>query len=167
MTFELRPLSADAIPAALEKAHRYRLLNEPLEAESICRDILEIDSGNQDALVTLLLALTDQFDEHPSGAVERAREVLARLADDYVRTYHAGIIAERRAKAIIKRGGPRSRHSAYEWLRQAMDHYDKAAAIRPHGNDDAILRWNTCVRTLRRRPDLAPDLQEAPPQWLE
>ena len=39
--FELERISIDAVPAALEKAERYRLLNEPLMAESICLDVLE------------------------------------------------------------------------------------------------------------------------------
>jgi hypothetical protein len=37
---------------------------------------------------------------------------------------------------------------AYEFLREAMDHYQNAEAIRPAGNDDAILRWNTCARMI-------------------
>ena len=53
---ELKSLHKDAIPAALEKAERYRLLNEPGEAESICLDILHVDPENQQAIVTLLLA---------------------------------------------------------------------------------------------------------------
>ena len=52
---ELKPISTAAVPAALEKALRYRLLNEPAEAESICRDVLLADPGNQEALVTLVL----------------------------------------------------------------------------------------------------------------
>ena len=59
--FQLKPLSPEAVPAAIEKAMRYRLLNEPAEAESICLDVLEIDSTNQRALVILLLSITDQF----------------------------------------------------------------------------------------------------------
>ncbi len=165
--FELKPLSRDAIPAALEKAHRYRLLNEPVEAESICRDILEVDPHSQDALVTLVLALSDQFDEHLAAAAAEAKQVLARIRDEYTRIYHAGILCERRAKAHLKRGGPRAGHIAYEWLREAMDHFQQAAALRPAGNDDAILRWNTCVRTLRSKPELAPDLQETVQHWLE
>jgi hypothetical protein len=165
--FELKPLSREAIPAALEKAHRYRLLNEPVEAESICRDILDVDADNQEALTTLVLALSDQFEEHLGAAAAEAKSVLARLRDDYSRAYHAGILCERRAKAHLKRGGPRAGHIAYEWLREAMDHYHRAAALRPPGNDDAILRWNTCVRTLRGNPKLAPDLQETPHPWLE
>lgn len=162
--FQLKPLSKEAVPAALEKAHRYRLLNEPLEAESICRDVLEVDSENQDALVTLLLALTDQFDDHPGSAVA---EVLARIRDDYSRTYHRGIVSERRAKAHLKRGGARAGHDAYEWLREAMELYEEAAAIRPAGNDDTILRWNACARILMGNPHLVPAQEETFQTWLE
>ena len=61
MQFDLKPISAAGIGEALEKAERYRLLNEPSLAESICLDVLRIDPENQHALVMLLLALTDQF----------------------------------------------------------------------------------------------------------
>ena len=165
--FELKPLSRDAIPAALEKAHRYRLLNEPSEAESICRDILAVDPENQDALVTLFLALTDQFDDRLTAAVEQARDVLPRLRDEYSRLYYGGILCERRAKAHLKRGGPVAGHSAYEFLLQAMDHFEKAAAVRPPANDAAILRWNACARMLMQHPDLAPEAEGAFQPWLE
>lgn len=164
--FELKPLSREAVPAALEKAYRYRLLNEPMEAESICRDVLEVDPGNQEAAVTLLLAMTDQFDERP-GCFEQARELLSRIQDDYTRTYHSGIVCERKAKAQFRRGGPRAGHNAYEWFRQAMEHFEKAAAIRPGGNDDAILRWNTCARILMNHSEIVPDSEEAHRSWLE
>jgi len=165
--FELKPLSREAIPAALEKAHRYRLLNEPLEAESICRDILEIDPDNQDAMVILLLALTDQFEERPNPCLEQAREVLSRIRDEYSRTYHAGIVCERRAKTQLKRGGAHAGHIAYDWFKEAMEHYEEAAAIRPLGNDDAILRWNTCARILMAHRELIPAPEETFRQWLE
>ena len=165
--FQLKPLSQEAVPAALEKAHRYRLLNEPLEAESICRDVLQVDPENQDALVTLLLALTDQFDDHPGSTMPEVREVLARIRDDYSRTYHRGIVSERRAKAHLKRGGARAGHDAYEWFREAMDLYEEAAALRPAGNDDAILRWNACARTLMGNPHLVPAQEETFQTWLE
>ncbi len=164
--FELKPLSREAVPAALEKAYRYRLLNEPMEAESICRDILEVDPDNQEAAVTLLLAMTDQFEERPA-CVEQARELLSRIQDDYTRTYHGGIVCERKAKAYLRRGGPRAGHNAYEWFRQAMEHFDQAAGMRPAGNDDAILRWNTCARILMNHPELTPDMEEAHRSWLE
>lgn len=165
--FELKSLSKEAVPSALEKAHRYRLLNEPVEAESICRDVLEVDPENQDALVTLLLALTDQFDDRPGSTIEPAREVLSRIGDEYSRTYHHGILCERRAKAHYKRGGPRAGHDAYEWFREAMELYEKAAGIRPSGNDEAILRWNTCARILMGDPHLVPQKEETFQTWLE
>ena len=37
-----------------------------------------------------------------------------------------------------------------EGFREAMDWYEKAADKRPHGIDDPILRWNSCLRTIRR-----------------
>lgn len=165
--FDLKPLSRDAIPAALEKAHRYRLLNEPAEAESICRDVLDVEPENQDALVSLFLALTDQFDDRLVSVIEPAREVLSRIHDEYTRVYHTGILCERRAKAHLKRGGPRSGHSAYNWFRQAMEHFERAAAIRPPANDDAILRWNTCARVLMGNPQLMPEPDEVVHTWLE
>ena len=60
---ELKSLHKDAIPGALAKAERYRLLHEPWQSESICQDVLRIDPENEQALVTLILALTDQFDK--------------------------------------------------------------------------------------------------------
>src|SRR5437868_12118834 len=96
---ELKSLHTDAIPAALEKALRYRLLNEPLEAESICLDILHVDPENQETIVTLLLARTDLFTEEYTTAYERAKAVLPRLATDYDRAYYEGMIHERWAKA--------------------------------------------------------------------
>src|SRR5213594_4306714 len=148
--FELKPLTQEAIPKALEKAERYRLLKEPAQAESICLDVLQIDPANQKALVMLLLALTDQFEQGMAGTVTQAREVLTRLTDEYARLYYAGIIAERRAGARLQHGGRGSEFVAFEWLREAMTWYEKAEAIRPAGNDDALLRWNTCARILTR-----------------
>jgi tetratricopeptide (TPR) repeat protein len=165
--FELKRLSRDAVPAALEKAERYRLLNEPLEAESICRDVLDVDPENQEALVMLLLALTDQFDDRLGDAVGSAREALSRLRDDYSRSYYSGILCERQAKAHFRRGGPHAGRSAYGWFREAMEHYEKAIEVRPPHNDDAILRWNTCARVLMANPKLAPEQEEAFHTWLE
>ena len=154
--FELKSLSEDGVPAALAKAERYRLLNEPHQAESICLDVLEIEPENQQALITLLLALTDQFGENLAAHVGPAREVLPRLHDEYNRAYYAGIICERRAKAHLQHGGLGSRVPAYEWFQEAMAWYERAETVRPPGNDDAILRWNTCARVLNRHPELTP-----------
>ena len=164
--FELKPLSKDAIPKALEKADRYRLLNEPAEAESICMDILEAEPDNQRALVVLILALTDQFDrvDFSVGHTE-FRDLLPRLRDDYERAYFSGLISERRAKASLRRQMHSS--AAYEWFREAMSWYEKAEAIRPPGNDDAVLRWNTCARILMHNTHLQPREEETAEPYLE
>jgi hypothetical protein len=146
--FELKPLSKDAIPGALEKAMRYRLLNEPGEAESIAEDVLRSDPENQQALVILLLAITDRFGKGYAIGVTQAQEILPRLHDPYDRAYYAGIIFERRAKAQLYRGGPGCGFGAYELLREAMTWYEKAEGLRPIGNDDALLRWNACARII-------------------
>ncbi|HEY3052651.1 MAG TPA: hypothetical protein VGK04_04605 [Thermoanaerobaculia bacterium] len=99
--FELKPLSKDAISKALERADRYRLLNEAAEA-SICLDILATDPDNQRALVTLILALSDQFGQKRFAVGEhRCEEFLDRLRDDYDRAYDTGIVCERRGKAAF------------------------------------------------------------------
>ena len=146
----LKPITREGIAAALQKAERYRLLNDSSAAESICLDVLEIEPGNQHALVTLLLAITDQFGDELSEGVRRAREVLPRLSDEYKRTYYAGIICERRGRAQLHRSALGSAEVAADWFHEAMRWYEKAEAIRPAGNDEAILRWNTCVRLLGR-----------------
>jgi hypothetical protein len=162
---ELKPLNPQSIGRCLERAERYRLLNEPVEAESICLDVLEAEANNPKALVMLLLSLTDQFDEGEPGVVARAQDVARQLPDEYERAYYAGIVAERRAKAQLRRGGPGSSYAAYASLRDALALFEKAEAVRPAGNDDAILRYNTCVRILERHPDLteAPHEEREPP----
>jgi tetratricopeptide (TPR) repeat protein len=164
--FELKPLSREAIPRALEKAERYRLLNEPGQAESICLDMLRIDPDNQQALVMLLLALTDQF-EGPAAEVKQAQEVLRRLKGEYERAYYGGIVYERRAKAVLHHGALRSRYAAHDLFREAMTCYERAEAIRPPGNDDAVLRWNTCARVLMSHPELESTPEERVEQPLE
>src|SRR2546426_10509229 len=131
--FDLKPLSREGIPRALEKAERYRLLNEPGEAESICLDILESDPENQQALAMLLLALTDRFGKGYGVSVTQAKELLPRLKDEYDRAYYAGVICERRAKAQLQPGGPGV--FSFEWLRGAVGWYVKGAGIPPPWKD--------------------------------
>ena len=158
--FELKTLSADAIPRSLERAERYRLLNEPAEAESICLDVLAVDTDNQHALVTLLLARTDHFGERLGAAVRRAEEVIPRLHDAYARAYYTGIVCERHAKARLANGGPGSEFAAHDQFLAAMHWFEKAEALAPPGNDDATLRWNTCARIMNGNPHLQPAPQE-------
>ena len=109
---ELKSLHKEAIPAALEKAMRYRLLNEPAEAESICLDVLKADPENQEAIVTLLLALTDRFEKGYGVSDTQAKELLSRITSEYERAYYAGIFNERRAKAKLRQGTPDCRFQA-------------------------------------------------------
>jgi hypothetical protein len=156
MDIKLKSISTEAIPAALDKAMQYRLLHEPEEAESVCLDILEIEPDNQQALIIMLLALTDQFGSELNPAFGNAQELLSRFCDGYCKSYYSGIIFERRAKAHLSPGGPGSGALAYNWFRQAMEAYEEALEIRPAGNDEAILRWNTCARILMNHPELKP-----------
>ncbi|HEY2573231.1 MAG TPA: hypothetical protein VGH65_04150, partial [Verrucomicrobiaceae bacterium] len=144
MTFEIKPLSREAVPAALEKAMRYRLLNEPGEAESICHDILGADPDNQEALVMLLLAITDRYGRGYGVGAMQAQEVLVRLRNPYEKAYYAGIVHERRAKAKLLKANPGSGFEAYEYLCEAMICFEQAEKIRPPGNDDSLLHWNAC-----------------------
>ncbi len=164
--FELKPLSKESIPKALEKADRYRLLNEPAEAESICLDILAADPDNQRALVVMILAVSDQLDHEGFVVGEhQTNELFMRLHDDYERAYYTGVLCERRGKAT--RGRPIPESVAYEWFREAMSWYEKAETIRPPGNDDAILRWNTCARIVAHNRGLQPSHEERVEPYLE
>ena len=160
---ELKSLSEDAIPAALEKAERYRWLNEPAEAESICLDILATDPENQSALITLLLALSDRFSKGYGVSDTRANQLLGRITGEYERAYYAGILAERRAKAKLGQGHPGAGHHAYEELCEAMRQFEKAEKIRPPGNDDALLRWNTCARLMAKNKLVAREEDRSEP----
>lgn len=155
---EPKPISKEAVSGALEKAERYRLLNEPWEAESICRDVLRADPDNQGAIITMLLALTDQFGRRPETGVNQARELLPRLSREYDRAYYAGVIAERWAKAGLRQGLPGN--VVYDWLREAMARYEEAEGIHPAENEDAVLRWNACARFIRRHVELKPRDEE-------
>ena len=160
MTFELKTLSPEAVPRALAKAERYRLLNEPGEAESICLDALQVDPDNQELLAMLLLALTDQFDEDATTTVAEAVACAERIRSDYDRAYYTGIIWERQAKARLRRASPAVFPHVYGWLREAMVWYERAESSRPAGNDDALLRWNACARLIMRDRRLVPAPEE-------
>jgi hypothetical protein len=159
---QLKPITREGIPGALQKAERYRLLNDSSAAESICLDVLEIDAGNQDALVSLLLAITDQFIEEIGDGAHRARAILPRLSDEYDRAYYAGIIHERRGRAQLHHRAFGSSDIAADAFHAAMKCYEEAEGMRPAGNDEAILRWNTCARMLARH-ERAPVFAEYEP----
>lgn len=154
---ELKPLNPELIPKALEKAERYRLLNEPAESESICRDILVADPDNQRALVWLLLSIADQIAFGRRGAAQEARGILPRLESEFERNYYAGVIAEREGKARLRSGLPRSGFHAHALIQRAMRHFEEADGLSAMDNDDAILRYNSCVRMLESHPELRPE----------
>jgi hypothetical protein len=147
MEYKLKHISTSGIAEAVSKAELYRSLNEPEEAESICRDILSVEPQHQLALRLLGLALTDQFTSGASDRFRETEEIFQQLADPYERLYYTGILYERRAKAQLKTGyAPRS---VFTFFELALQCFADAEKIRPAGNDDAILRWNRCVRLLR------------------
>ncbi len=146
--FKLKSLHKEAVGAALEKAKHYRLLNEPGAAQSICLDILQVEPDNQDALVTIVLAMSDRFGKDYAIGDSQIKSYLEQLSDEYLRSYYTGIVYERRAKAVLRRATPGSESTAFELFVQAMNWFEKAEAIRPPGNDDAILRWNGSARII-------------------
>jgi len=143
-------------------------LNEPEESESICRDILAVDPNQQLALRLLGLAMTDQFTGGLSDRYREVEENFGKLADRYERFYYTGLYYERRAKAQLR--GGQSPHVVFPLFERALQCFGDAEKIRPAGNDDAILRWNRCVRLLQT-PSLvweeqlaSYDAEDAPPR---
>jgi tetratricopeptide (TPR) repeat protein len=167
MKYELKRISTAGITEAIAKAQLYRGLNEPEEAESICRDILAIEPQHQLALRLLGLALTDQFTGVSSDRDREAERSFQQLTDPYERLYYTGIAYERRAKAQLRAGQPP--YTVLPLFEQAMKLFGEAGTIRPAGNDDTILRWNRCVRLLQTtsyvwEQELAPfEKQDTPP----
>ena len=149
MELKLKSISGEGIPEAISKVELYRNLNEPGEAESICRDILAIEPGNQTALRLLGLAITDQFKGIATDRYAEAETAFRSLTDQYGRLYFLGILHERKAKAQLNAG--RMAHTVFPDFEEAMRYFEEAEAIRPPNNDDAILRWNRCLRILQSR----------------
>lgn len=146
--FKLKPLSKDAVEAALTKADHYRLLNQPRLAESICQDVLAVDAENQKAKIVLLLSLTDQFGASMSSRGVLAQQLANSLKDEFSKVYYLGIIHERLGNVALDSATHGSDWDAYEWYLEAMDFFERAEKVSPSGNNDAILRWNTCARTI-------------------
>ena len=153
MELKLKSISQAGINAAIAKAERYRYLNEPEEAESICRDILSVDPSHQLAQRILGLAITDQFTGGVKDRFAEAAAICNALADPYSRSYYTGILHERHAKAQLRAGRPAQ--AVVAEIEEAMHCFRKAEQIRPAENDESILRWNRCVRLLQTIPQPA------------
>lgn len=165
---ELKTLTRGAIPSALEMARQYRSIGEPDEAESICHDILAVDPENQDALITLILSLTDRFsDDGVADAFEKARETVNRLSDQYCKSYYSGIVFERRAKHHFRNGSPGSGRLAYDWYVKALFAFNDALSSCDPNNQDAALRWNACARFINGHPHLKPQDKSEPDMLLD
>ncbi len=168
MDAELKAISRAGIAEAIAKAELYRYLNEPEEAESICRDILAVDSGHQLAKRLLGLSITDQFTGYAGDRYAEVEEIFHSLKDAYERAYYSGLLHERRAKVQLRSGY--SAHILLPLVEEAMKCFAEAEKIRQPGNDDSILRWNRCVRLLQSQPDfrverdaLPHDAEDSPP----
>jgi tetratricopeptide (TPR) repeat protein len=151
MPHQLKSISKAGIPEAIAKAELYRYLNEPEEAESICRDILAVDADHQLARRMLGLAITDQFTGAAADRYAEVQSTFQSLRDPYERNYYTGLLLERRAKAQLHSGC--SAHILLPLIEEALRNFAEAEKIRPAGNDDSILRWNRCVRLLESRPE--------------
>src|SRR5882762_3525836 len=150
MEFKLKTISKAGIPEAISKAELYRSLNEPEEAESICRDILAVEPDHRLALRMLGLAITDQFCGDVSDRSSEVENLFEKLVDRYERLYYTGLLHERRAKAQMRVG--RSPRTLAPLFSEAMRCFAEAETIRPPNNDDAVLRWNRCARLLQSHP---------------
>lgn len=150
MEFNLKTITKDGIAEAISKAELYRFLNEPEESESICHDILAADPENQTALRILGLAITDEFTGESSDRYSEAERTFLRLTDAYEKQYCMGLLCERQGKAQMRAGRPPD--AVTGMFQEAMRHFEAAEKIHPPRNDDAILRWNRCVRLLEKFP---------------
>ena len=148
MDLKLKTISKDGIEEAFSKVELYRYLNEPEEAESICYDILAADPENQIAQRLLGLTITDQFEGQTSDRYSEAEKMFQNLSDPYERLYYLGLLQERRAKAQMRAGRPAQ--MLIGSFQEAMRCFEEAEKIRPPRNDDAVLRWNRCVRLLEK-----------------
>jgi tetratricopeptide (TPR) repeat protein len=157
MEFKLKIISKAGIPEAVSKAELYRSLNEPEEAESICRDILAVEPEHQLAVRLLGLAITDQFCGDASDRCAEAERLFQKLDEPYERLYYTGLLQERRAKAQMRVG--RTPHTLAPLFAEAMRCFAEAEVIRPTGNDDSILRWNRCARLLQSHPGFGDEME--------
>jgi len=163
---ELKKITTKSIPHALKKAERYQLIEDPGQAESICLDILEVDPGNHEARIMLILALSDQL-KYRMEAFPEAKTLIADLEDPYERAYYTGVLRERRARVHYRSGATGSYFVAYEWFTRALQAYAEAEALRPEDNEDVLFRWNAVARTLNRSKSLQPAPHDPTPLQME
>ena len=151
MGWNLKRLADKNLGAAIALAKHYRDLNQPEEAESICRDVLEVAPKDVDALRTLGLALTDRFSSEWMSLFEDACAAFEQLPSEYERIYYVGIAWERFAKAQLEAGRA---HNAIHAFEEAMARFEAAATHATKDDPAPILHYNRCVRALTTHPEL-------------
>ena len=158
--FELKKISPQYISNALMKAEKYRYMNHPKTSESICRDVLEIKPEHQEAIILLIISISEQFADRKkySASLRNAQEWLPLIEDEYKKIYLSGLILERWAKANIH---ILAGADLYEFFQEAMDFYAKAEKIRPVEDESCILHWNLCIRLMELNPHIKPRQDES------
>ena len=156
MGWELKRLADKNLGAAIGLAAHYRNLNEPEQAESICRDVLAVAPENVDALRTLGLALTDRFPTCWMTLFDEACTTFRKLPSDYERTYYLGIAWERYALAQAAGGRSRNAINAFE---DAMEHFEKAQELAAKDDPSPILHYNRCVRAVTNSAELTREVE--------
>ncbi len=135
----------NTINSALDKAKQYRLLLEPELAVSICLDIFNIDKKHQETIIVYILALSDNLSKQKNDT--KIFDAIKLLTSEYHKKYYTGIYHERKALSLMK--GNMSASFAYNLFTKAMDFYKQAIEISADDNDDAILRYNSCIRIIQ------------------
>ncbi|MDC9725967.1 MAG: hypothetical protein PSN44_08665 [Gammaproteobacteria bacterium] len=149
MELKLHDIRMDAVDEALLKAKQYRSLLEPEIAESICLDVLHIDPENQSVLIVYILALLDQISRtEKQTQIKSIERTIEKLTSQYQRYYYSGLLNERRARHLITQA--MSHSFAYDYFIEALKFYQQAVDRCPEKNDEAILRWNSCIRTIEK-----------------
>jgi len=151
MTWELKRLAEKNLAAAVTLAKHYRDLNQPEEAESICRDVLAVAPDDADAWRTLGLALTDRFPSAWMTLFDEACAAFQKLGSEYERVYYTGIAWERYAKAQLEAGRD---HNAIHAFEEALARFEQAESIAPKDEPAPVLHYNRCVRALTTHPEL-------------
>jgi len=158
---QLKKISSDFIGEALRKADKYRMLNHPKTSESICRDVLEVDPDNQQAVHLLIVSVSEQFantNRYSDIRLRHADEWISHVKDEYQRLYLSGLIRERWAKARIRDlPGP----DLYEYFHEAMEFYEQAEKIKPEGDESTTIHWNLCARQINRHPHIRPHEEDS------
>ena len=138
-----------SIEEVLERAKQYRSLLQPEMAISICLDIFAVDTNNQDALVIYILALTDQLSQSESKVHQnKITESIKKLDSEFLRRYYSGIFLERQARSFLK--SSMSRSFAYDAFIEAISEFETAEKMAPEHCADPILRYNSCLRTIKK-----------------